>query len=416
MAAGTILAGQRRLQHARADGPVLQRGGVVVQPDQPRQAPPQLGKQVAQRGHALGAQIGGDPADHDPIAHQPVPEAGIRGTQHALAQNAGMGVHQREGGIVADRADVAQVVGDPLELGHQRTQPDRARRRLDRQGRLGRPRERVGVGDRAVARGAPGELGRALQGRPGDQALDALVDIAQALLQADHGLAACGEAKMAGLDDAGMHRADRDLVQALALGRQERIVRSRVSSRLLRAQRVTDRPAAVVEPGAGIRQALGLEPEQITDGPLEPDRRRVMLADRGKAIGACQAGDADLAGRLVQERHVHGAHLAPQAEQGPLAARQALYRGTPDLGRDHGTRPWPVLPDPAVLGHQVGEAGHAPSPPASRADRRHSGTTPPAPAAARCPHPRRGRDGRTSAHTTLRPVPCRPALGRTPRH
>ena len=38
-----------------------------------------------------------------------------------------MGVHEREGGIVADRADVAEVVGDALELGHQRAQPDRAR-------------------------------------------------------------------------------------------------------------------------------------------------------------------------------------------------------------------------------------------------------------------------------------------------
>ena len=29
-----------------------------------------------------------------------------------------MGVDDRERGVVADRADVAQMIGDPLELGH----------------------------------------------------------------------------------------------------------------------------------------------------------------------------------------------------------------------------------------------------------------------------------------------------------
>ena len=31
-----------------------------------------------------------------------------------------MGVHQREGGVVADRADVAEMIGEPLEFRHQR--------------------------------------------------------------------------------------------------------------------------------------------------------------------------------------------------------------------------------------------------------------------------------------------------------
>ena len=53
------------------------------------------------------------------------------------------------------------------------------------------------------------------------QPVDALVHVAEPLLQPRHGLAVGGEAEMAGLDDAGMHRPDRNLVQALALDRQE---------------------------------------------------------------------------------------------------------------------------------------------------------------------------------------------------
>ena len=40
------------------------------------------------------------------------------GSERALAQNAAMGVVERECRIVADRADVAQMIGDALELGH----------------------------------------------------------------------------------------------------------------------------------------------------------------------------------------------------------------------------------------------------------------------------------------------------------
>ena len=59
-----------------------------------------------------------DAAGHDAIHHQPVAEARRRRAQHLLAQHAAVRVHEREGGVVADRADVAEVVGEPLELGH----------------------------------------------------------------------------------------------------------------------------------------------------------------------------------------------------------------------------------------------------------------------------------------------------------
>ena len=86
-----------------------------------------------------------------------------------------------------------------------------------------RAREGEGVGNGAVARGAAGEARRLLERRAMHQCVDALVHVAQALLQPHHGLAIGGEAEMARLDDAGVHRTDRNLVQALAFHRQERI-------------------------------------------------------------------------------------------------------------------------------------------------------------------------------------------------
>ena len=67
-------------------------------------------------------------------------ESGGGLAQHLLAQHTAMRVHQGEGGIVADSADVAEMVGDTFELSHQGAQPHgsiwngKTQRRLDRAG------------------------------------------------------------------------------------------------------------------------------------------------------------------------------------------------------------------------------------------------------------------------------------------
>ena len=99
----------------------------------------------------------------------------------------------------------------------------RARRRLDAERRLHRAREGECIGDRAVARRAAGKPRGLLQRGAVHQVVDALVHVAQALFQPHHRFAIGGEAEMARLDDAGVHRTDGDLVQAFAFDRQERI-------------------------------------------------------------------------------------------------------------------------------------------------------------------------------------------------
>ena len=142
-------------------------------------------------------------------------------------------------GIVADCADVADVVRHALQLGHDAPQQDRPRRHRPAERRLDGPGVGPGIRDRAVARQAAGQTRTALDIGADEKPLDALVHVTQPLLEPHHRLAVGGEAEMAGLDDAGMDRADRNLVQALALDRQERVALLALASR----------PATMVEPG-----------------------------------------------------------------------------------------------------------------------------------------------------------------------
>src|SRR5262249_18137498 len=78
------------------------------------------------------------------------------------------------------------------------------------------------IGNRAVTRCAAGKPRRLADVGAGHEALDALVDVAEPLLQPHDGLAVGGEAEMAGLDDAGMDGADGNLMQAVSFGREKR--------------------------------------------------------------------------------------------------------------------------------------------------------------------------------------------------
>ena len=112
---------------------------------------------AADTSGTVGRQIDRDAARHDAVHHQPMTEAGGGAAQHAFAQHAAMRQHDAERRIVADRAEVAEVIGDPLQLRHHAAQPDGARRRFDAEGALHGAREGEGIGNRAVARGAAGE-------------------------------------------------------------------------------------------------------------------------------------------------------------------------------------------------------------------------------------------------------------------
>ena len=95
-----------------ADSAVLERGHAVIMRDELGEAAPQLGDEHAQALGTRRRQVDGDAAGNDPVHHQPMAEAGVAGLQDLLAQDAAMGVHEREGGVVADEAEIVDVVGD----------------------------------------------------------------------------------------------------------------------------------------------------------------------------------------------------------------------------------------------------------------------------------------------------------------
>src|SRR6185312_12855284 len=317
---------------AGADRAVLQRGGVVVEIDQQREAG---ADDLDERADRLGAGIGeirADAAGDGAVHHQPVAEGEVGDAQHLLAQGAAVRVHQAEGRVVADCADVANVVGEPLEFGHQRPQPLGARRRLDIQRRFERAGEGDRVGHRRVAAGASREPRGVVDGCASHPGLQASVHVAQPLLQADHRLAGRGEAEVSGLDDPGVHGPDRNAVQAFALGVEEPV--GRALRRLLGAKRMTMRPAALVQPGPSILRAVRRQPIEVADRPLEPDRSRDMAANRRE--GARRTAERQYADtRLtIPGRHVDAAGLAPEGHEPQRAVGEALDGAAPLLGID----------------------------------------------------------------------------------
>ena len=94
------------------------------------------------RGQRGNVRIDGHAAGHDAVHHEAVAEqAGV--LPHPVFLEAEkLGQAEGEGGIIAQRAEIAQMVGDALAFQQQRAHGKRARRRLDAARRL----DRSGVG------------------------------------------------------------------------------------------------------------------------------------------------------------------------------------------------------------------------------------------------------------------------------
>jgi hypothetical protein len=169
------------------------------------------------------SKIAGHAARYHAIAHQPVTEAGIRHPQHAFPQNGAMGMHQRKGRIVANRADIAEMICQTLQFRHQRAQPDCPRRRHHiARGLCGLGKGQL-IGYGAVAADPAREFCCAHEISATHQRFHALVRVAQPCFETDHSLAIGVKPEMAGFDNAGMYRANRNLMNALAFGRQKGI-------------------------------------------------------------------------------------------------------------------------------------------------------------------------------------------------
>ena len=101
------------------------------------------------------------------------------------------------------------------------------------------------------------------------QRLDALVHITEPLLQPHDMFAIGGETKMPRLDNAGVHGADRNLVQALTLSGKEH-VRRRFLRGLLPAERMRNIPEPEIKPRPRVGRAICLRPNKL---PMARSRR-----------------------------------------------------------------------------------------------------------------------------------------------
>ena len=104
-----------------------------------------------------------------------------------------------------------------------------------------------------------------------EELLGALVDEAQPRLEVDDRLALDAEAEVAGLDDAGVHRADRDLEEALALDATEGERLARVDQKSPRGDRVAAQRVIVRRARTGAGRVAG----------DRDDRRQRARRDRG---------------------------------------------------------------------------------------------------------------------------------------
>ena len=279
MAAGGEARGQRRARgcRCRPRGPAGWHG-----PHRSRASARDLrldrGERRADRRRAVRREVVGDAAGHHAVHHQPVAEGDGAGAQHAFAQHAAARMRQGEGGVVADEAPVVQVVvrcapAPPSAArsatargggGDAPAPPRRPCAKAQACATVESPDSRAAK--RAAARG----------GLPSISPMRALVRVAQPLLQPHHRLALDVEAEMAGLDDAGMHRADRDLVHALALDGRKFGLRRRhgIGARRCAESGAGDRPAAMVEPGAQVDRALRHQAPEVADRRARTAPRR----------------------------------------------------------------------------------------------------------------------------------------------
>src|SRR5215472_3692903 len=103
------------------------------------------------------------------------------------------------------------------------------------------------------------------------------------------------------------------------------------------AERMTHRPAAVVEPGARIMALARFEPPKVRDRALESNGRRVARADGGVGAGrTVELEEFDFAFGIGG--HSHHGPVCPERQQGAAAIDQHVDRAPPAVGVDFDQR------------------------------------------------------------------------------
>jgi hypothetical protein len=167
---------------------------------------------------------------------------------------------------------------------------------------------------------------------------------------------------MAGLDDASMHRPDRDLMQRFAFDGEEVVGGALLRRRIACAERILHIPKAEIEPRPAIGRTGGLISVETLDGALQSDRRRVKRADRGNFLSkqARLTTRISLAAASASAMWTSGAGSAsPQRPRGvarPAATSRAARRHSSGVTTNRGHGRWPSTRLPSMLSASDGIA------------------------------------------------------------
>ena len=207
-------------------------------------------------------------------------------------------------------------------------------------------RECETIGDCAVPGNARGDFCRLIDRSARTERLYALVHIAEPLFEAGDGLAVGCKAEMARLDNAGVNRADGNLMQTHAFNGQEFVP--------LFGSRRPAWPHAMVEPGAVIGEPDGICAVKIAHRPFQPHRRRMMPPYRRvSAIARLKREDGAAPSLGFRQSHVHSAVVEPKRAEVVPACGAPLAKARPERFRRLKAR-IAVRPDIAVV-YCIGE-------------------------------------------------------------
>src|SRR5262249_12295457 len=110
------------------------------------------------------------------------------------------------------------------------------------------------------------------------------------------------------------------------------------------------------KPWPAIDESGWLDSEQVADRALEANCRRMQSADRRKpAIRGFEADNSDLEQVFVEQSHMHGTGVRPQAEQREPAAGKMPARRGPRHRRHDDARPRTVRLYAAALELDLGQ-------------------------------------------------------------
>ena len=141
---------------------------------------------------------------------------------------------------------------------------------------------------------------------------------------------------MARLDNAGMHRSDRNLVQAFAFGRKKCVAARAYARDRLFPERMHARPRSRDRATAACRAIQPHQDRKIVDRAFEPNGRWMTRADARIFSGlASIADDSDHRRHASFEQcHVDRRLIAPEAEQRAAAGCELIDRLPPAISID----------------------------------------------------------------------------------